>query len=510
MDEKTGLGIGILGAALALGGLGDLLLRETPWGVNFLLWVVALVGAATMLALRAGSREAGEARWLGPVAVLFAACVAWRDAPMLVVLNVLAVLVSLSLAASLGRSGASLRLRGVSEYVLGGIFAGARAWAGPLPLAVKDVRWREVGGDRWRGEALAVTRGAFIAAPLLLVFGALLMAADAAFEDLVVNIFSFDVAELFDHLVLILFLAWVSAGLLWVALLARNPEGPALRRPETLSLGAVEEGVVLGLLNTLFLAFVTVQVRYLFGGAQRVAVAQITYAEYARRGFGELVVVTALVLPVLLVAHWMLWPEGRAGERVFRALAGTTVALLFVIMASAVHRMYLYTREFGRTGPRLYATVFIAWIAIVLLWFVLTVLRERRDRFAFGALATGLVTVLLLNAVNPDAVIAQTNISRMERGERFDPYHLTYGLSADAVPTLMRALPSIGDRRMYVHRTKTRSGEVRVHRGPTLEKEILNRWKRNPADWRGWNFGRWRAQDLVADYLARGENVRAP
>ena len=78
---------------MAMGGLGDLLLREMSWGVNFLLWVAAMVGVARVLA--------------------------WRDAPTLVFLNVLAVVVSLSL----GRSGGSLRLRGVSGYVLGGIFA---------------------------------------------------------------------------------------------------------------------------------------------------------------------------------------------------------------------------------------------------------------------------------------------------------------------------------------------------------------------------------------------------
>ena len=496
---------------MALGGLGDLLLRETPWGLNFPLWIAALVGVAAVLALRGGARPAGEARWLAPVAVLFAACVAWRDAPMLVFLNVAAVLVSLSLAASLGRSERSLGLRGVSEYVLGGILAGVRAWAGPLPLAVRDVRWREVGQGRWRAEALAVARGAFIAAPLLLVFGALLMAADAAFEDLVLDVLRVDAARLLDHLLLTLLLAWVSAGLLWVALLARHPEGPALRRPASLSLGVVEVGVVLGLLNALFLAFVTIQVRYLFGGAQRLAVAQITYAEYARRGFGELVAVTALALPVLLVAHWLFRPEGRAGERVFRALAGATVALLFVIMASAVHRMYLYTQEFGLTGPRLYATGFMAWIAVVLLWFVLTVLRDRRERFAFGALATGLAAILLANALNPDALIARTNISRLESGERFDAYYLTHGLSADAVPTLIESLPSIGERRTYVDRTKTRSGEVRVHKGPTLENEILDRWKRGDrADWRGWNLSRWHAQNLVADYLADAQNVKTP
>jgi hypothetical protein len=50
VGERTKLGLGVLGVALALGGLGDVLLRVTPWGINFLIWVTALVGLTILLA----------------------------------------------------------------------------------------------------------------------------------------------------------------------------------------------------------------------------------------------------------------------------------------------------------------------------------------------------------------------------------------------------------------------------------------------------------------------------
>ena len=59
MGERTRLGLGILGVALVLGGLGDVLLRATPWGINFLIWVTALVGFALFLARR-GALVPGE------------------------------------------------------------------------------------------------------------------------------------------------------------------------------------------------------------------------------------------------------------------------------------------------------------------------------------------------------------------------------------------------------------------------------------------------------------------
>ena len=57
--------------------------------------------------------------------------------------------------------------------------------------------------------------------------------------------------------------------------------------------------------------------------------------------------------------------------------------------------------------PRYSATVFMVWIAAVLLWLAITVLAGRRERFAFGALLAGFATVLFLNVLSPDAVVAR-------------------------------------------------------------------------------------------------------
>lgn len=493
--ERAKLGLCILGAAVVLGVLGDVLLRATPWGINAPLWVAALVLSAVMLA-RLGRFEVRDGEWwLAPLALLFASFIAWRAAPMLVFLNVSTVLVAVTLAAVRGRQG-SLKLTGIFEYVLGSFYTGLCAVAGPIPAVVKDVEWRRVAGGRWRS-ALAATRGVLIAAPLLLIFGSLFVAADAVFEGLVRDVFDFDVTEELDHLLLAGFVAWISAGLLRLVFVGREPDWTSPDRPASLSLGAVEIGVALGLLNTLFLAFVIVQVRYLFGGSGSVSSAGLTYAEYARRGFFELVAVTALVLPLLLLAHWLFRPENRSRERIFKALAGSLLMLLLIIMASALYRMWLYLQAFGLTELRFYATAFMVWLSIVLSWFTVTVLlHDRRNRFAYGALLSGFAAVILLNVVNPDSIIARVNIDRLQDGERFDPYYLTT-LSADAAPVLVTALPRIGDELLYEDEMIMESGEEQPAKGPTVRKVIADRYKSETSDWRTWNVSRWRARNLV-------------
>src|SRR5438445_518088 len=183
----------------------------------------------------------------------------------------------------------------------------------------------------------AVGRGLLIALPLLLLFGGLLMAADAVFHGIISSVLHLDFLSLLGHSLLTAFVAWVVAGFLRGTVIGseRNLAG-ALHLPSP-RLGIVEIGIALGLLDLLFFSFVLVQIHYLFGGAPLVGITPgLTYAEYAWSGFFELIAVAALVLPLLLLAHGLLRKENPAHERLFRMLAGVQILLLFVIMASAV------------------------------------------------------------------------------------------------------------------------------------------------------------------------------
>jgi hypothetical protein len=255
-------------------------------------------------------------------------------------------------------------------------------------------------------------------------------------------------------------------------------------------LGIVEIAVPLVLVDLLFLAFVLVQLRYLFGDSSLVEqTVGLTYAEYARRGFFELVAVAALVLPMLLLSDWALAETHGRGRRILRALAGVQLLLLFVIMASALKRMLLYQSAYGLTELRVYTMAFMTWLGIVLVWFAVTVLRGQRRPFAPGAALAGLSLILALNFLNPDALISRVNAQRAFAGAAFDAAYAT-SLSADAVPELVSALPNL--------RQEERCLAAAV---------ILKRWSPvAESDWRTWNLGRARAWRIVGeaqDDLAR-------
>lgn len=465
-------GIAIVCAALALGLVGDALFQGQPLGLNVALWAVAFTAAlAVLLRLSHARLHQGRRFMIAPL-LLFAALFVWHDSPLLVAANLLAIAAAVSVGALRNVRGATL-----TEYGEGFVGAAASTLVGSAPLLMADIRWNELAGRARSERVAAVARGVALGLPLLLVFGALFVAADAVFKHLLSAAVPTVDASLVGRLVIVAVWAWLAGGLLRDLLRVRErAEQVPFVRPRRI-LGPLEIGIALAVLDLLFLAFVAVQFRYLFGGSALVqSEAHLTYAEYARHGFFELVAVTALTLPVLLLADWAL---GDRGRRAFRWLAAALLLLLGVVIVSALERMRLYVQHFGLTELRLYATGVILWLAVVSAWFAATVLRGRRHAFAIGALVAGFAATLALNVLSPDAFIARTNVTRPV----VDVSYLA-NLGDDAVPTLVSRIRSL----------------------PAPERVVLAQalLARNPSssDWRSWNLSRARAGDAIREHRA--------
>src|SRR5438105_10526827 len=390
------LGLRLLLVALLVGVVADLLLRSSPWGVNLLVTVGVGVVAGGLRCRCGDVKLEGERRWLVAPLLFFGAALAWRDSPTLNTANTGALLAAAGLAALTARAG-QVRLAGLTQYATGVAYMFGYAMAGLLPTLRGEIEWR-----RWSwlsNPALAAGRGVVLSCPPLLVFGGLFMSADANFEKLVRDLFSFDTGDALRHLGLMLIYAWLIGGTLREMLIA--PLRPRVwpERASRVQLKIVEVCVALTALNGLFATFVVVQLPYLFGGV--VQVSQLGYSDYARRGFFELVWVAGLTLPMLLLTHWLVRGSGPLGNRIYRTLAFVLVCLLLVVMASAIQRMQLYVGDLGITELRLQASVFMGWLMIVLGWFVMTVLRDQRRRFAFGALVSAFVVIAGLDVANP-------------------------------------------------------------------------------------------------------------
>jgi hypothetical protein len=391
-----------------------------------------------------------------------------------------------------------------------------------------DIKWTTLPQKGWTKNLIAVIRGLLIAAPIVLIFGALFVAADAVFQGIVEKTLRIEFDVVVSHLFLTGALAWSTAGFMRAAILqsfpnetepAKPAESPsnvesvtamteeihvsadvkteAKAKQSTLAdfdnsvmpsfatFGTIEVSIVLGLINLLFLSFVIVQIPYLFGGFELVQnTPDFKLAEYARRGFGELVAVAALVLPILLVGHWLLRKDSPMAEKVFRVMAGIQIALLFVIMASAAQRLFILTGNlgYGLTTTRFYPMVAMIWFAVLFIVFAVTVLRGARTRFAWAALWSAFIILGALHFVNPDDYIVRTNLKLMREGRDFDAYYNST-LSDDAIPALAENFEALSP--------ENRNAAINM---------LTNRGcqKISDTELRSWNWSRYRAKLVLA------------
>jgi hypothetical protein len=474
----------LLGASLLLGISSDTLLRSFPPGLNASLVLLFLIGALLLLAHRFHHPLVGGWKIVAAASVLCALCLSLRDSPVLFMLNFAGAAAGCAL---IGARTSSRRLHESTVFELGhGMLVHAvHSIAGAGFLIAREVHTDAPREGTGRSTVRSLLRGLVVAVPLLLLFGSLFSAADASFENVIGRLFDFDLASLFTHILVTLSVAWAAAGFLRGSLLAEEVPAPATLREAFFSLGITEVALVLGLIDGLFLLFVVLQIPYFFGGAGMIAsTASVTFAGYARRGFFELTAVACFTIVTLLLADWIVRKDSPRSVFLFRSLAGVNLLLLGVVMASAWQRLILYQEAYGLTEARLYAAAALTGMGLVAVWFALSVLAGRRNRFAFGTILALYAVILSLDFMNPDALIARIDIARGSEGKPFDAGYIAR-LSADATPAVIAGIERIAPR----------------DRG-TLSRAFVRRNDSGPTqDWRSWNLSRSAAIVAIREHI---------
>jgi hypothetical protein len=395
-----------------------------------------LVAVAAAALLASGRLHTWSARLATAAAPVFGVWLAIRASPWLVPLDVLAAGGLLALGASLARGGSLADLT-IPRVVLRAIHAGVHAVAAPAFVAA-PVR-EQVGDDRRAELGVRIARGLLLAAPIVILLGVLLASADAVFA----SFFRVDVdpGTPVQHVAALAAGAWGAAALLRVASVTPPGRLPVLRPP----IGAVEACIVLACLCALFAVFTAAQLVALSDGGRHVlATAGLTYAEYARSGFFQLLAVAVITLGVLLLLRAATGLASPAQRAVFTIAAEVAVALTLVVVVVAVRRLNLYEDAFGLTMLRLYSELFSYWIGAVFLFLAaaLAGVGHGRGWFVGAAVAAGLALLLALNVVNPEAVVAGDQLAGTRQVQRTDVGYVAR-LSEDAIPTVAARLPGL-------------------------------------------------------------------
>lgn len=451
---------GLFIGAVVAGLLGGLLIPDRNAGLGTVIVLLAAGGVVMMASDKRRNRF--------PIVcyVLFAllsSVAVFRDAEWLVVLCLLTAIAVILCASTQAKTLLGIVLTGIS-------------W----PLAgLRGIPWlgRTLTSVSGRGHGAAVARTTVLSLLGLVIFGLLFTTADAVLGSWV-DQFVPDVRP--DTFAARIFMTvFVFGVVMGAAYLAVNP--PRIDRSERTSqpvANRYEWLAPVGVVVAVFAAFLIAQATAVFGGEDYLReTTGLTYAEYVHQGFGQLTVATALTLLVIWAAARKAPVETVADRLWLRIALGLLAAEALVVVGSALYRMHLYQEAYGFTQLRLLVDVFEAWLGVLVIAGLVAAVTGTAiagglwlGRFA---LVSGAVALLGIAAINPDAWIAEHNVSRYEETGKIDTDFLAE-LSDDAVPALKK-LPE--DLRSCVLGPSDREG-----------------------DWLEWNLGRERADGLTTIY----------
>jgi two-component system, OmpR family, sensor histidine kinase BaeS len=450
----------VLLGALGVGVLGAIVLPDRDLGLG--VFVVILAAGGVLLA-NARHRRDRFTLTCAALCVGLASVVVVRDAEWIAVLCLLA-------GAGLCAAGL-VRGRTVPTFVLA-----VAAW----PLAgLRGLPWlgRTLRLFTGIGNKAALARTILLSVIGLCVFALLFASADALVAEWIGAVVP-DLGS--DDLALRLFVTLFVGGVVLAgAYLALNPptvgSGERTHRPVAHRFEWLAPVLVV---DAVFVLFLVAQAAVIFGGHDYLErTTGLTYAEYVHQGFGQLTVATALTLLVVWAATRKA-PRATPADRAWvRGSLGLLCVATLVVVASALYRMSVYQDAYGFTQLRLLVDVFEGWLGLLVLATMAGGLALRATWLPRFGLLSGVVALLGLAALNPDAWVARQNLDRYEETGQVDWVFLA-GLSDDALPVL-RDLPD------------------------DLEEcaiDLSDRHGDEVDDWLEWNLGRARVAGFVDDH----------
>lgn len=420
-------------AALLTSALGAALLFSAEPGINWPTWVAATSVALILCRLIARKTVELPLIVLLTWATLLSFGLALRDNEMIQVLVVISDAMLLGLAVlvvgSVSWSALSAKLLAAVPFL-----APFRVWRASAYEAASAPRFSS------SPRARSIVRGTLFSAPLVLALIILLGRADPVIRWGTDRISAWlpDWAFL-PRVLFFAFLLSITLGANSISSRQADadlPRLPGVIRPFTI--GLTEQRMMLWSAAVVIWIFVLLQLSYFIHPPPAAIDSGVTFAEYARRGFGELSFAATIVGAIILILEYTRPTEASEQDRkkLVRLELALLIALVLVLL-SAFRRVILYEQAYGFTTARLFAQAYMVVMCLALFALGIEVARGSIS-IAFARrvaeIALGVFTVLVF--WNYEAWIVNRNIDRAAQDGKFD-WEYAEELSRDAMPTLI-------------------------------------------------------------------------
>jgi hypothetical protein len=474
----------ILWSSLLLGICFDILFWKKAPGISFFLFIALLTAACFGLGYWNGRKPAVLTWVLAGMTLLFSAFTFIRQEPFTTFINILLTLCCLALLALTFSSGIWLRYS-LADVVTGAANLAGATLAGGSTLLAAARKSEAVETDeqplpkKKTVSVWAVVRGLLLAFPVVFFLALLLVSADPVFSSELKKILDIErFMEYAVRLAMVCIIAYLLSGTYnYVIEKSGRKDLIGLEKPWFPAfLGFTESTIILTSVNLLFAFFVAVQFKYFFGGQSNIMPDGYTYAEYARKGFGELVWVAVLSLMLFMGLSAVTRRDSAGKQHWFSGLSLALVGLVGVILVSSFMRLSLLESAYGFSRLRTYSHVFMVWLGILLVTVLVLEIINYRRGFAMAAFLVLTGLGLTLNVLNVDGFIVRANVERAINDDKLD-YTYFQELSTDAIPETLNQYRSVKDAGV-----REMLGVSLTCREAALEDQLKD-WQ-----WQGYNY----------------------
>ena len=241
-----------------------------------------------------------------------------------------------------------------------------------------------------------IFKGIVIGIPFVLVILLLLSGADMYFSKFLEKLFAhFNIDTIWNNfLVLVIYFIILFSVMINII---KNRNTTSEEKP----LKKVESSIVstiLIMINLVFFLFIFSEISKLTGNFLQLPI-QYTYAQYAREGFFQLLLVTVINFSIILYFLYRtnIIKENNTIKRLILLLIAFTIILIF----NSYYRMYLYMHEFGFTVLRTQVILFLTMELILSLVIVKKIISNLKHRdasiFSIIMITTYILNIFLCN-----------------------------------------------------------------------------------------------------------------
>lgn len=274
--------------------------------------------------------------------------------------------------------------------------------------------------------------GVVIAFPLLWVIVALLSSADLLFGEITKQVYKFLFSwDIINVAIMVLF-GFIACYCIICGATRKTLETADQKTGKKADPAiAITAMTIIGIV---YVVFCSIQVIYLFANGLFTLPQEFTFAEYARRGFFELVAVTVINIVLMLICSTIF-----RESKVLRFILTCITIGTYIMIASATFRMLLYIEAYNLTFLRLFVLLLLLIDALVLAGVITSEYKKEFPLFRYCVIVVT-ICYLIFSFARPDYFIASYHINNTEEFDADDIVFLTNELSFDAAPVVLPLL----------------------------------------------------------------------